>query len=337
MNRYSIFFTAPRQVEVREETLPNLAPDQVVVQTRLSALSPGTETLVYRGQFPEEMALDESIAALSGQFRYPFRNGYCAAGQVVEAGALVDPAWQNRLVFAFQPHASHFLAAPGELIPLPEDVSLEEAVFLPNMETAVNLVMDGKPVIGERVAVFGQGIVGLLTAALLAQFPLEQLVTLDRYPLRRQASRQLGAHASLDPLDPETAPKMQSLLEGGADLTYELSGAPEALDGAIAATGFEGRVVVGSWYGRKRASLDLGGRFHRSRVRLISSQVSTIASTYSGRWTKARRFEVAWEMLRSVRPSRFITHRFPLSEAAQAYQLVDQHPQDALQVVFTYP
>ena len=125
-------------------------------------------------------------------------------------------------------------------------------------------------------------------------------------------------------------------LSTGADLAYELSGTPEALDQVIALTGFDGRVIVGSWYGSKRASLDLGGRFHRSRIRLISSQVSTIASELRGRWSKARRFEVAWEMLREIQPERFITQRIPLNEAPGAYQLLDQSPGETIQMILTY-
>ncbi len=119
-------------------------------------------------------------------------------------------------------------------------------------------------------------------------------------------------------------------------MVFELSGSPQALDQAIGVTAFSGRIVVGSWYGRKRASLDLGGRFHRARIELISSQVSSLAPRLSGRWTKARRLQVAWDALREVRPSRFITQRFPLKQAPQVYRLLDQNPEQTLQIVFTY-
>jgi 2-desacetyl-2-hydroxyethyl bacteriochlorophyllide A dehydrogenase len=336
MKRLSLYFTAPGQVSVREEALPPLSSDQVRVQTLLSAISPGTELLIYRGLFPPNLPLDENLPGLAGEFKYPLKYGYAAAGRVVGVGSSVDPAWQGRLVFAFHPHESSFDASPGEIIPLPEGISLEQAVFLPNMETAVNLVMDGAPLVGERVIVFGQGIVGLLTAALLAQFPLASLLTLDSFPLRRRASLQAGAHHSLDPASADLAGQLSTLLPEGADLVYELSGNPAALDQAIALTGFAGRVVIGSWYGQKRASLDLGGRFHRSRMRLISSQVSTLAPELSGRWTKARRLGVAWDMLRRVAPARFVTQYFPLAHAPQAYQLIDQQPAETIQVLFTY-
>ena len=340
MRRQSLYFSAPYQVSVQEESLPRPAPDQVVVQTQVSAISPGSELLIYCGQAPTDVPVDETIPSLAGDFGFPLKYGYAAVGRVVALGAEVAPEWQQQLVFVFHPHESHFVTSPAELIPVPPGVSPEEAALLPNMETAVNFLMDGGPLIGEQVVVFGQGVVGLLTTALLARFPLARLVTLDRYPLRRKKSLAMGAHASLDPatpgLDQVSALSQASGSYAGADLTYELSGNPAALEQAIAVTGFNGRVVIGSWYGRKRVNVDLGGRFHRDRVRLISSQVSTIAPEWTGRWTKSRRLDVAWHMLQQVKPTRLITHRFPIAQASQAYALLDQHPDQAIQVMLTY-
>lgn len=333
MPRGMLYFVAPRQVEVRLEAASEPAAGEAQVQTRLSAISPGTESLVYQGLFPQDVDLDASLEALAGKFAYPLQYGYCAVGEVAAIGPGVAESWLGRRVFAFNPHESYFNAPVESLFPLPDDLSFDEAVFLPNMETALNFVMDGAPLIGERVAVLGQGIVGLLTTALLARFPLEKLVTFDRYPLRRQASQSLNAQASLAPDDPSAG---AAFAPDGADLCYELTGAPAALDAAIALTGFDGRIVIGSWYGQKRAPIDLGGRFHRSRIRLLSSQVSTLAPHLTGRWSKARRFDLAWEMLRQVRPARLITQRFPLAQAGQAYELLDQTPDQAIQVVLTY-
>lgn len=336
-DRRSLIFTAPGEVQIRAEPLPSPERDQVLVRTLVSAISSGTEMLIYRGHLPVGMVLDETIAALDSSFSYPTKYGYSLVGQVVSIGSGVDPIWEGRHVFAFHPHESHFVSIPEDLLILPKDLSLEDAVFLPNMETAVNFVIDGQPLIGERVVVFGQGIVGLLTTALLSDFPLEKLITLDHYEMRRHASLIVGAHASLDSSVPEIPNQVKLLLPEGADLTYELSGSPDTLDNAIAVTGFAGRVVIGSWYGSKKAELDLGGRFHRSRIQLISSQVSTLNPNLTARWTKSRRLQVVWDMLRKVRPSNLITHRFPFQDAPQAYKLIDIHPSDAIQVLLTYP
>jgi len=208
------------------------------------------------------------------------------------------------------------------------------------METAVNLVQDAAPILGERVLVLGQGVIGLLVAALLNEFPLEVLITLDRYELRRSASRTIGVNDSIDPelinLASGTTPKQQRAYAHNFDLTFELSGSPSVLNDAIALTTFSGRIVIGSWYGEKHAPIDLGGAFHRSRIKLISSQVSTIAPELSGRWDKSRRFEVAWEALKRIQPQKWITHRFPIEEANKAYELLDKNPQATIQILFTY-
>ncbi len=341
MDNQALYFVAPRRVKVRPEPCPAPGSGEVRVRTRLSAISPGTEMLIYRGQMPSGMAADETLAALRGDLTYPLKYGYAAVGEVVDLGPGVATDWFGRLVFAFQPHQRCFVAPVTALHPLPDDVPPERAVLLPNMETAVNLLMDGAPLIGERVVVLGQGVVGLLTTALLARFPLAALVTFDRYPLRRQMGLDLGATLSLDPLAADAIETARAHLGAqgfydGADLTYEVSGNPQALDLALHLTGFAGRVILGSWYGTKRATLDLGGRFHRSRIRLISSQVSTLAPEHTARWDKARRLDVAWQMLRDLPPIAWITHRIPFDQAEQAYRLVDEHPEEALQVVLTY-
>jgi 2-desacetyl-2-hydroxyethyl bacteriochlorophyllide A dehydrogenase len=333
--RRSLYFTSSRRVEVREENLPDPAPDEVLVETICSAISPGTEMLVYRGEFPNIPA-DTQIESLSRIFSYPLNYGYACVGRVKEIGEQVSKEWVDRLVFSFHPHCSHFYTKPKSLLIVPEDMEPETAAFLPNTETAVNLVQDTAPILGERAMVFGQGIVGLLTASLLRGFPLEVLVTADRYEMRRKASLDLGVKACLDPGDPYFQSSAKSLLNPDADFSLELSGSPAALNDAIALTGFNGRIVIGSWYGKKPVQLDLGGPFHRSRIKLISSQVSTIAPELTGRWDKPRRFEITWDAIRRIQPQKWITHRFPLEQAGEAYQLLDKSPGEAIQVILTY-
>lgn len=334
MTRRTLFFTAEREIELRESPLPPTPADAVLVETHASAISAGTEMLIYRNQMPHGLAADATIAALGGELAYPLKYGYAAVGTVIAVGKNVSAQWEGRTVFAFNPHESHFLARPADLLPLPDGVSADDALFLPNMETAVNFLMDGRPIIGERVVVFGLGIVGLLTTALLAKFPLARLVAVDALASRREMALALGAHAAIAPTD--TGEIRRQLGGDGADVAFEVSGAPAALNQAIAVTGFGGRVVIGSWYGTKPVTLDLGGTFHRSRIELIASQVSTIAPKLSGRWDKTRRFGVVWDMLADVQPSRLITHRFSAAHAAEAYRLIDRHPADALQVVLDW-
>lgn len=343
-----LWFTGVEKVEVREKIIAAPGAGELLVEVECSAISAGTEMLVYRGQIPDHLALDTSITALKNQQHhphqqhYPLQYGYASVGKVKQVGENIDASWVGQRVFAFQPHASHFIATPTEVIAVPADIAAEDAVFLPNMETAVNLVQDGKPLIGERVVVVGQGIVGLLLTYLLTKFPLTQLHSIDAIPLRRERALQLGANTVFDPFLEEDIDALKQQLAVaansiGADLIYEVSGAPDALNLAIELSGFSSRIIIGSWYGNKTAAIALGGEAHRNRLKITTSQVSSLEPELTGRWDKARRFDLSWQMLRALRPSQLITHRAPLSDAPALYQNLNQSPEKILQAIFSYP
>jgi threonine dehydrogenase-like Zn-dependent dehydrogenase len=338
MNRLRLEFAEPGRVQVIEEPVPQPTAVQALVEVDYSAISPGTEMLAYRGQWPEEISRDSSIAALSGEFSYPVSYGYACVGRVAAVGDEVSNEWLDRRVFGFQPHQSHFCAEVDVLQPIPDDIDVHTALFLASMETGVNLLLDGRPLIGEQVVVFGQGIIGLLTTALLARFPLAGLMTVDNSANRRLASKQWGATESYAPDDEELMRALGAVAgQGGeADLIFELSGNPRALSTALALTRFSGRVVIGSWYGSKSVELDLGSFYHRGRVKLVSSQVSTLAPELTGGWHKQRRLRLAWDMLRLIQPAGLISHTFSLGQANQAYKLIDQNPEQTIQVIFDY-
>ncbi len=341
-----LWFTQPYQLEVREQLMPTLDATQIRVKTVCSAISAGTEMLVYRGQLPNDISLDATLVSLQQDQTYPLQYGYACVGHVEQIGATVDSSWLGKRVFSFQPHASHFITTPEQVMVLPDDIDAEAAVFLPNMETAVNLVLDGSPALGERVLVLGQGVVGLLVSSVLAQFPLAQLVALEGLPLRKAQALKVGVQQVYDPQSKDDLARLEQLLhlpvqltdaaQSGADLIYEVSGSPSALNLAINLSSYTGRIVIGSWYGNKEAKLQLGGVAHRHRLKFISSQVSTIAPELTGRWDKARRFELAWEMIRRTQPQQMITHRIPLEQASALYALLDQAPETLLQAVLTY-
>lgn len=335
MKRSSLYFVGAQKVELREEELTAPGPGQVQVRSLVSAISAGTELLIYKGEAPQELAADTEIAALSGSLAFPLKYGYSMVGEVSEVGEGVGTEWKGRRVFAFNPHETAFNANIENILPLPDGIEIEDAVLLANVETAVSLVMDGAPRLGEKVVVLGQGVVGLLTMALLARHPLEVLITVDNIKLRRDYSRRLGANESLDP--EEIVDQAGSLFgKDGADLVYELTGNPGALNLGLELVGEHGRIVVGSWYGTRTAPFNLGGKFHRGRVKIISSQVSQIEPALRGRWDKARRFALAWKWLREVRPGQLVTHRFRFAEAQKAYQLLVDQPEKALGVLLQY-
>ncbi len=323
MSRRLLRFVEPRTVEIERGPVPTPAPEELLVETICSGISPGTELMLFRGDAPADVPADETIAALSGDLSYPVAYGYACVGRVTRVGDEVSEDWLDRQVFAFHPHASHFTAPPRDLVPI-EGEPPERATLLPHVETALSICMDAEPSIGERIGVFGQGLIGLLTTRLLAAYPLSRLSTVDGSADRRDRSVALGADRSIPPDE-----ALSDL-----DCAIELSGNPDALDAAIAATGYAGRVILGSWYGDRRANLDLGGRFHRSRISIESSQVSTIAPRLRGRWDTDRRLSLATKWLSRVDPDTFLTHRLSVEEAAEAYRLLDRR--EAVGVVLTY-
>ena len=336
MTARTLYFTGPRSISVRERPVPEPGPGEVRIRTLASAISAGTEGLVYRGDAPASLVADETIDALEGDLSFPLAYGYAAVGRITATGPDVDDSWLERRVFAYNPHESHFVASRDGLVPVPDGLSTRRATLLANMETAVTFLLDGRPAIGERVVVYGQGVVGLLTTALLAHAPVETLVAADHLESRRSLAERFGADRTVDPREEDVGEVLERVVDGRADLAYELSGNPAALDDAISATGFDGRVVVGSWYGTKTAELELGGRFHRDRIDVQSSQVSTIAPEHEGRWSRARRHAVALEWLETLPVEPLFTHSFPLERAAEAYRLLEDRPEEAIQVVLRY-
>jgi 2-desacetyl-2-hydroxyethyl bacteriochlorophyllide A dehydrogenase len=334
-----LIFEEPYRIRIIAENPPKPGVNELLIRTITSSISTGTELLIYRGHWPADVPIDETITSLDGKFRYPLRYGYAAAGEVIDAGSDHLKSWIGKKVFSFQPHGSYFTAAPENISEIPATLSIEDAVFYPNMETAVNLLMDGRPIIGENVIVFGMGIVGLLTTALLLQYPLNSLIAVDPLENRQDTAKKLGVKNVINSVELRDIIQLDRSRNGnreGADLIFECSGSADALQEAIDTAGFNGRIVAGSWYGGKCVELDLGSRFHRQRLRLISSQVSSITPDLSSGWNHQRRACVAWKQIKNINPSRWITHRFPFAEAHQAYDLLDQNPDQCLQVLLTY-
>jgi 2-desacetyl-2-hydroxyethyl bacteriochlorophyllide A dehydrogenase len=313
-------FVAPGEVRPRGFGVDEPEDGEVIVDASLSVVSSGTERLVYRGEAPTV----EADAPGVGELEYPTRYGYSVVGEIEETGGDTD-AQEGERVHVMHPHQGRFTVSADSVRPVPDGLTDEQAVHLPNTETAVSFAMDGRPVVGERVAVFGQGVVGLLTTAVLSSFPVE-VVAFDPLAERRRRSENTGADRSHHPDELGSVRP-----EDGYDLVYEVSGSTTALDTAVGAAGYDGRVVVGSWYGTESASVELGVGFHGEDITVSDSQVTEIAPGLRGRWTKERRLEAAWDFVEEA--SGLITDRFGIKEAEAAYEAVDS---GALCVVFEY-
>lgn len=334
LDAQALWLVAPRRVELRAERVPPPGPGQVRVQAIASALSHGTEMLAYRGQIAPDTALD--LPTLAGSFSFPLKYGYAAVGRVLDAGPDMAQFVPGDLVFALHPHQSVFIAPVGVVTRLPPALDPLLGVFTANLETALNIVHDTPLKLGETALVFGQGVVGLLVAQLLRRAGAGRVLAVEPLIRRQALARQLGVDAVLAP-GPALAAQVQVANDGRlADVAVEVSGRPEALQAAIESVMVEGTVVVGSWYGSKPVTLDLGGHFHRGRVQLRSSQVGRLNPEASARWDYARRTATVAALLPELRLAELVTHHFPLAHAAEAYALVDERPDEVVQVVLDY-
>jgi 2-desacetyl-2-hydroxyethyl bacteriochlorophyllide A dehydrogenase len=329
----AIWFTGPGQAELREEVLPAVGPRSILVRAERSAISQGTEMLVYRGEVPPETTLD--LPTLAGSFTFPIKYGYACVGTVLEAGDEVTEVRAGDRVFCLHPHQTAYVV-PVELAwQLPDGLDAERAVFAANVETALNVLLDTPVRLGERVAVFGQGTVGLLIGLMARRNGDGRVVVVDPFERRRTLALDLGADAALDPTA-ATPEKIAELLGGRPDLVYEASGSPAALQAAIEAVADDGTVTVCSWYGTKTVPLMLGGRFHRGRIQVRSSQVGRIAPELGNRWEYGRRRTAVLGLLADLPLERLISHRIAFEDASEAYALVAGRPAETVQVVLTY-
>jgi 2-desacetyl-2-hydroxyethyl bacteriochlorophyllide A dehydrogenase len=330
----AVWFGGPKRVEIRQEPVAPVGPDDVRVCALVSGVSAGSELLVYRGEAPSDVQPD--LPTVGGDFGFPIKFAYANVGRVIEVGSRVDRLELDDLVFVHHPHQTEYVVRADFPFRLPEGIPTDIGVFAANLETAITVVLDAHPRFGEAVLVTGQGVVGLLITMLLRRAGATPIVTADLHDRRRVASAAAGADHAL-PADGDLVDAVLELTEGrGVDVAVEVSGSPAALQACIDAAAFAGTVVVASWYGTRDVSLSLGGRFHRRRLRVVSSQVSTLDPALSPRWDRARRTALVSALLEELPLSELITHRFPLDEAAAAYELLDRGAGECLQVVLDY-
>ena len=302
-------------MEVRELPTPRSAAGEVIVSTLFSGISSGTERLVYRGEAPADLALDDTIDALGGTFRYPFAYGYACVGEVADSG---------RPVFAFQPHQDVFAARTSDLIPLPATDPASATLF-PLVETALQVTLDAGTGYRDRVVVLGAGVLGLLTALLLQRSGQRPLCA-EPQAWRRGLAASLGV----------TAVAPEELVKERVPLVIDASGNPDAPAMALNMLAHEGTLLVASWFGTKPVVLPLGGAFHRRRLTIRSTQVSTIPAGLSATWTRSRRRREAAELLPELPLAELCTHVFPFSRAAEAFRAVDENAPGLMHAVLDY-
>jgi 2-desacetyl-2-hydroxyethyl bacteriochlorophyllide A dehydrogenase len=324
----ALWFVAPRSVELRDCDLPEPGPGRALVRTVYSGISPGTELLAYRGEIDETVALDDTIPALSGRFAYPFRYGYSCVGHVEGGGGLPE----GTSVFAFHPHQDRFVVTAEEALVV-DGIDPRTATLFPLVETALQVSLEADAEPDRPVVVAGLGIVGLLVALLL-QRDGALVVGSEPQAWRRDLASSLGI-VSVAPEDLDD--RVTAETGGrGLPLLIEASGNPAALADGLRVLAHEGTALVVSWYGTKPVALPLGAEFHRRRLTIRSTQVSTIPARLASEWSRERRRRVAVELMGELPLGVVATHEFPFADAATAFRQADAAEPGLLHAALCY-
>jgi threonine dehydrogenase-like Zn-dependent dehydrogenase len=278
----SFWATGPGRGELRHETLPRPADDEVLVRTAWTGVSRGTESLVMRGEVPESEYDRMRAPFQAGSFPFPVKYGYLNVG-VVEQG---PQTLLGSTVFTLYPHQSAFVVPADAVAVVPAAVPARRAVLAGAVETAVNVLWDARPALGDRVTVIGAGMIGCCIARLAAGIPGVEVTLVDVDDSKAPVARLLGVEFA----SPERA-------EPGSDIVIEASGTAAGLGRALELAATDGSVIVASWFGSRPVSLDLGADFHSRRLTLVSSQVGEVAAPQRDRRTRRQRLELALQLL----------------------------------------
>jgi threonine dehydrogenase-like Zn-dependent dehydrogenase len=318
----AFWVVVPGRAEIREEVLPVPGPSDVVVRALRSAISRGTESLVFRGLVPPSQWLAMRCPFQQGDFPGPVKYGYASVGRV-DAG----PAeLVGQRVFCLYPHQDRYIVPADAVTPLPDDVPDSRAVLAANMETAVNGLWDAAPRLGDRITVVGAGVVGALVAALAARIPGVEVELVDPDPRRAALAAALGCAFA--------APAQASVER---DIVVHASGQPEGLATSLALAGFEATVLEMSWYGDRVVPVALGEAFHSRRLMLRSSQVGAVATAQRARWSYRRRMALAVSLLADPVFDALLTGSCVLDDLPATLSRLSNAPDGVLCHAVTYP
>jgi threonine dehydrogenase-like Zn-dependent dehydrogenase len=278
----AFWLRSPGQGETRDVAVPETGEDEVLVRALYSGVSRGTETLVFRGGVPRSQYAAMRAPFQEGEFPGPVKYGYLSVGRVEEG----PQELAGRTVFCLYPHQTRYVVPASAVTVVPDTVPAARAILAGTVETAVNALWDAAPLIGDRIAVVGAGMVGCSVAALLARYPGVRVQLVDTDPERAAVARALGADFAL----PGEA-------LGECDLVVHASATEQGLARSLELLGDEGTVIELSWYGDRRVALPLGEDFHSRRLVVRGSQVGAVSPARRSSRSYADRLALALGLL----------------------------------------
>jgi threonine dehydrogenase-like Zn-dependent dehydrogenase len=317
----AFWLAAPGRGEIRSTRLPAPGANDLLIRTNASAISRGTESLVFSGRVPPSEYQTMRCPFQDGDFPAPVKYGYASVGTVEEGAA----APRGQRVFCLYPHQDFYVVPADAVVPVPESVPDERAALAANMETALNAMWDAAPLLGDRIAIVGGGVVGCCIASLAAKIPGTRVALIDIDPRRAALATALGCGFAA----PNAA-------EGDCDIVFHTSASDAGLATALRLAGFEAKLIELSWYGNKPVTAPLGEAFHQRRLQLISSQVGAVAPARRAGRTHRDRLALALALLADPVYDRLITGHCTLDMLPQRMAQLAAAPDGALAEIVRY-
>lgn len=345
-------YSGPKQLTVQSAPELVMKENEVRIQTICSGLSHGTEMSVYRGSAPffrRKYDADTRLfvdADTTETWQYPIRScdpgvwymGYANVGEVIEIGSGVKNVKLGDIVCSSAPHQSEVVKAETDVIVLPEGVKPEYGVFFTNLMTTFNGILDSHIKLGDTVVVMGLGVLGQLVSQMAKMSGAFKVYGIDMFETRLEAALENGCDKVFNPVEiSDIAKEIRKLTNNkGADVVIEVTGNSAALNEAVRIAAPETSVIALSWYQGMIKGLDLSEEFHHNRIGIKQSQTNNIDPAIKNLWDDKRRTESCLKILKGLKLDNLITHKIPYDEVASAYEIVDTHPEKAIQVLITY-
>jgi threonine dehydrogenase-like Zn-dependent dehydrogenase len=342
--------TGLRQPELREYEDRRPGPGEVLVRSVLSTEKHGTDLLFYRGESPFSGNTFDSRCGLfmprdseaTITPEAPMSLGNTTVGVVAEVGPEVEGPAVGSRVYGYLPIRETHTVRVEALRPAPEGVTDEMLACLDPALVAYTGIREGRLLLGETVAVFGMGAIGLMAVSLARLAGAALVVAVEPLLLRADLARRRGADVVVDPSadrDAGLAIRKATDMEG-VDVAIETSGSHAALQHAIRATRLGGTIVPVAWYHGAAHELQLGLEWHFNRHVMVSgARVESVPYRDAPRWDPARleRTVLQWFTRGLLPVDGLLQPRVPIAQAAEAYRLIDQHPDRCVKLAVEYP
>ncbi|WIJ25833.1 zinc-binding dehydrogenase [Devosia sp. RR2S18] len=342
---FQLTIEAPGKVGFETHDPQPLGPHEVRIATLYSGISAGTEMTAFLGTSPflNRHWDPQQRLFVEGEQSWTFpmpAMGYEEVGRVVEVGTGVTKVHEGQVIWGTWRHRSEHVASEdwAAMRVLAPDVDPKLGIFSQIGAIALNAVIDANIHLGEYVAVFGQGVPGLMVTQ-LARLNGATVIAVDRMASRLEHARELGAAHTIDASQGDVAAQIRGITGGrGADVSIEISGAWPALHEAIRSTAYNSRVIACGFFQGEGQGLRLGEEFHHNRVAIICSQISGLNPGLDHRWDRSRLDRTVMGLIGEGRVDfgRLISHVVPALGAQDAFDMLRERPGECLQVVLDF-